>query len=169
MKTITSQYRPGRVRATLGFAAFLVASGANAEINVDAAKTVAAPDGVEIRYETAGAGDPALIFIHGWSCDRSYWRAQMAHFAKSHRVVALDLGGHGESGFGREAWTIDSFGGDVAAVIDELGLERAVLIGHSMGGDVALAAARRLPGRIDGLVWVDTYRELGEPRSAAEV
>lgn len=53
----------------------------------------------------------------------------------------------------------------MAAVVEALALERAVLIGHSLGGDVILEAARRLPGRVEGLVWVDTYRDLGEPGS----
>jgi pimeloyl-ACP methyl ester carboxylesterase len=81
----------------------------------------------------------------------------------------LDLAGHGESGLGRKAWTIAAFGGDAAAVVEELGLERVILIGHSMGGDVVVEAARRLRGRVAGLVWVDTYRQLGDPRPEAAI
>jgi hypothetical protein len=92
---------------------------------------VKTPDGVEIRYEVAGSGEPALVFVHGWSCDRSYWRAQVDHFAASHRTVALDLGGHGESSLGREDWTMASFAGDVRAVVEALDLRGVVLVGHS--------------------------------------
>ena len=117
-------------------------------------------DGIPIAYEVHGNGTPALVFIHGWSCDRNYWDAQVGPFSRKYQVVTLDLAGHGESGSGRKEWTMASFGEDAAAVVEKLGLERMVLIGHSMGGDVILEAARRLPGRIEGLVWVDTYRTL---------
>jgi pimeloyl-ACP methyl ester carboxylesterase len=62
-----------------------------------------------------------------------------------------------------------AFGGDVAAVVGELGLERVILVGHSMGGDVIAEAARRLPGRIAGMIWVDVYQSLGTPRAAEQL
>ena len=119
------------------------------------------PDGIQIAYEAEGTGRPAIVFVHGWSCDRSYWRHQVGAFP-GNRVVAIDLAGHGESGFGRNSWTMPAFGADVAAVVDALGLDDAVLVGHSMGGDVILEAAVLLEGRVRGLVWVDTYSSLGE-------
>lgn len=122
--------------------------------------TVKAPDGVDLRYEVAGRGEPALVFVHGWSCDRSYWRAQMDHFAAKHRVVAVDLGGHGESGLGRKDWTMAAFAGDVRAVVEALGLQKVVLVGHSMGGPVIVEAARLLPARVAGLVPVDFFNEV---------
>lgn len=127
------------------------------------------PDGIDIRFETDGAGSPALVFVHGWSCDRTYWKAQMPAFADQHRVVAVDLAGHGESGTGRPSWTMPALGGDVASVVEELGLERIVLVGHSMGGDVIVEAERLLPGRVAGLVWVDAYRTLEDPGSSEEL
>jgi pimeloyl-ACP methyl ester carboxylesterase len=130
---------------------------------------VAAPDGVPIAYEVLGEGEPALVLVHGWSCDRSYWRGQLEPLSRLFRVVAVDLAGHGESGLGREAWTIDAFGADVAAVVEKLGLRRVILVGHSMGGDVIAEAARLLPGRVAGLIWVDTYRQLRTPRTAEQV
>lgn len=133
------------------------------------AGVVISSDGVPIAYEVHGTGTPALIFIHGWSCDRSYWEGQLEPFSREFRVVAVDLAGHGESGLGREEWTIESFGGDIAAVVEELELERVVLIGHSMGGDVIVEAARRLTGRVEGLVWVDTYNQLGTTRTPEQV
>ena len=132
-------------------------------------EVVAAPDSVPIRYTVHGTGSPTLVFVHGWMCDKSYWEKQLLPFSQRFEVVAVDLAGHGESGLGRQAWTIASFGDDVAAVVKELGLEHVVLIGHSMGGDVKVEAARRLPGRVDGLVWIDTYSQLGKPRTAEQI
>src|SRR5687768_8178230 len=112
-------------------------------------KTVSSFDGVPISYEVYGSGkSPTLVFVHGWSCDRSYWDAQRIPLSKQYQIVTLDLAGHGQSGMGREAWTIASYGEDVAAVVKELDLEDAILIGHSMGGDVIVEAARHLPKRL---------------------
>ncbi len=133
------------------------------------ADVIMSTDGIHIAYEAYGEGTPALVFVHGWSCDRSYWEVQLQSFSRQFKVVAVDLAGHGESGLGRTAWTIAAFGGDVAAVVEKLGLERIILIGHSMGGDVILEAARRLPGRVAGLVWIDTYKQLRTPRTPEQV
>lgn len=119
-------------------------------------------DGVPIHYEVYGTGRPALLFVHGWTCDRSYWGRQIGRFARQYQVVAVDLAGHGESGLDRQAWTIPAFGEDVAAVVDKLGLEQVVLIGHSMGGPVIIEAARQMPDRVVGLVGADTYRNVGQ-------
>ncbi len=126
-------------------------------------------DGVPVHYEVHGSGAPALVFVHGWSCDRSIWRHQMSHFAADHQVVAVDLAGHGASGVGRTSWTMPAFGEDVVAVAEQLGLEDMVLIGHSMGGDVLVEAALRLTDRVRGLVWADTYTTLDDPMTADEI
>jgi pimeloyl-ACP methyl ester carboxylesterase len=126
-------------------------------------------DGIPLAFEVHGAGPPTLVFVHGWSCDRSYWRGQLRPLAARYQTVALDLAGHGESGVGRRAWTMPAFGEDVVAVAERLRLGELVLIGHSMGGDVIVEAARRLPGRAAGLVWVDTYSTLGAPPTRDEI
>jgi pimeloyl-ACP methyl ester carboxylesterase len=134
------------------------------------ADTATSPDGIPITYEVRGAGEPTLVFVHGWSCDRSYWKPQLEAFAKKHKVIAIDLAGHGESGAGtRKEWTMAAFGGDVAAVLDKLDVKGAVLIGHSMGADVVTEAALRAPGRVTGLVWLDQYNQLGTPRDSQQV
>jgi pimeloyl-ACP methyl ester carboxylesterase len=123
--------------------------------------TAVSPDGISIAYDVEGVGSPALVFVHGWSCDRTYWAPQMRAFARGHTVVAIDLAGHGESGDGRGSWTMEAFGGDVTAVLDRLGIDDIVLIGHSMGGDVIVETAMARGDRLRGLVWVDTYNALG--------
>jgi pimeloyl-ACP methyl ester carboxylesterase len=125
-------------------------------------QTVLSADSIPIVYTVQGKGEPALVFVHCWSCDKSYWTNQVPAFDKKHTVVTLDLAGHGESGTGRKDWTIQSFAGDVAAVVTALDLKRVILIGHSMGGPVALEAARRMPGRVIGIIGVDTFQDFEE-------
>jgi pimeloyl-ACP methyl ester carboxylesterase len=127
------------------------------------------PDGIPLAFEVRGAGTPTLMFVHGWSCDRSYWSGQVRPLAARYQTVAVDLAGHGESGVGRRAWTMAAFGEDVVAVVEQLGLGEVVLIGHSMGGDVIVEAALRLGDRVAGLIWVDTYSALGAPDTDDEV
>ncbi len=117
-------------------------------------------DAVPIAYSTEGAGAGAVLFIHAWSCDRSYWEAQVDDLARDYRVVTVDLAGHGDSGSGRTAWTVEAFGRDVEAVVRDLDLSSVILVGHSMGGPVALEAARRLPGRVVGVIGVDTLHDV---------
>lgn len=126
-------------------------------------------DGVAIAYEVRGNGEPALVFIHGWCCDRSYWESQLSHFADKHKVVAIDLAGHGESGLDRREWTIGAFGKDVAAVALRLELEKAILVGHSMGGYVILEASRLIPDRVIGLVGVDTLNDFEQKISKQQM
>lgn len=113
-------------------------------------------DGTPISYEVYGEGEPTLVFVHGWSCDARYWRMQTPHFSKKHRVIVMDLAGHGHSGMERKRYTMSAFGEDVKAVTHASGGKRVILIGHSMGGQVIAEAARLLPDRVIGLIGVDT-------------
>jgi pimeloyl-ACP methyl ester carboxylesterase len=126
-------------------------------------------DGQPIHYHVEGRGEPPLVFVHGWACDRHLWDEQVAAFAPRHRVVALDLAGHGESGRGRTEWTVPAFGEDVAAVVEALDLRGAVLIAHSLGGPVVLEAATRISERVAALVPIDTLLDVGETHTAEEV
>lgn len=122
-------------------------------------------DGIPLSYEVRGKGEPALIFIHGWCCDRSYWNEQLPHFAQKYKVVSVDLAGHGESELDRKEWTMGRFGEDIVAVVRKLGLDKVVLVGHSMGGPVILEATRRLPDCVIGLVVVDALNDFEEKYS----
>lgn len=128
---------------------------------VRATGTVAADDGVPIAYESWGSGDAAVVFVHCWACNRDFWRHQVEPVAAAgYRVVALDLPGHGGSGAAREEWSLAGLAADVEAVVEELGLERVVLVGHSMGGPVSLETAQRLPGTVVGIACVDTLHDV---------
>lgn len=120
-------------------------------------------DGTPVSYEVYGTGEPTLVFVHGWSCDARYWREQVPFFSRTNRVVVLDLAGHGHSGMGRTNYTMGAFGEDVRAVVEATGSRRVILIGHSMGGSVIAEAARLLPGRVAGLIGVDTLENVEYP------
>jgi pimeloyl-ACP methyl ester carboxylesterase len=130
---------------------------------------VLSKDGTSISYEIHGAGEPTLVFVHGWSCDARYWRAQVPHFSKKHRVVVLDLAGHGHSGSTRSKYTMKAFGEDVQAVTEATGSFSVILIGHSMGGSVIAEAARLMPNRVIGIVGVDTLENIEYPMTREEL
>jgi pimeloyl-ACP methyl ester carboxylesterase len=168
-----------RLIATLVFVAAMLAAqpAAFGEAKPAAAKSapanpaskVPSADGVPIAYEVHGQGSVALVLVHGWSCDRSYWQEQIQDLSPQYQLVLVDLAGHGDSGLGRKNYTMEAFGDDVAAVVEKLDLKNVVLVGHSMGGDVIVEAARKLKGRVTGMVMVDTYKTLGQPSDDAQV
>jgi pimeloyl-ACP methyl ester carboxylesterase len=131
--------------------------------------TAPSADGVTIRYEVHGTGTPAIVLVHGWTNSRGIWGEHPKTLSSTHRVVTLELAGHGESGADRANWTMDAFGLDVVAVVDELGLDNIVLVGFSMGGGVVLEAAERLGDRVLGIVFVDTFKDPDHRLSDAEV
>lgn len=135
----------------------------------DPPQLVASKDGTPISYETYGFGEPTLVLVHGWSCDARYWRAQVPYFAKSNRVVVLDLAGHGHSGGSRSQYTMKAFGEDVQAVVEATGSRSVILIGHSMGGSVIAEAARLMPNTVLGLIGVDTLENIEYPLSREEL
>jgi len=118
------------------------------------------PDGVNIRFDVRGEGEPTIVFVHGWSNNRSIWDAQVAHFSQKQKVVTIDLPGFGESDNNRKDWTIVSFGEDVKCVADKLCLDRVVLVGLSMGGPVVIEAAKLLSDRVAGIVLVDALLDV---------
>jgi len=123
-------------------------------------RTVRSLDGVPVEYVVGGTGNPVLVFVHGWTCDRGYWSEQLSHFSEDFRVLAVDLAGHGASGSGRDDYSMASFGADVAAAAD--GDFPVILIGHSMGASVMLEAAKLMGERIVGMVAVDSLQDVSD-------
>jgi len=128
-----------------------------------APQIVMSSDLVHIEYHVYGHGDPAVILIHGWSANERYWDAQVAALRDHYTVVTLDLAGHGASGRNRSEWTMARYGQDVAAVAHELSNARLILVGHAMGGPVALEAVPLIGPRVIGVIGVDTFRRVGLP------
>ena len=130
---------------------------------------VPATDGVPIHYAVQGKGDVALVFVHCWGCNRHTWDNQVAEFSKKYQVVTIDLPGHGESGQDRKSWSVESYGDDVKTVVTKLKLKRLVLVGSSMGGPIALEAAKRMPDRMVAIVPVDTLQNVEMKLSPEQV
>jgi 3-oxoadipate enol-lactonase len=110
---------------------------------------------MELSREDSGSGSPVVVFIHGFPLDRRMWRSQIdAMAAAGGRAIAIDLAGFGESPL--RAGDVDGHADDVARTLDSLGVERAIVVGLSMGGYIALALARRHPKKLAGLLLADT-------------
>ncbi len=138
----------------------LVVLGSAVPGNTAPASKVASADGVNIVYTAAGKGKTAVLFIHGGFADRGFWRNQMKPFSKSYRVIAVDLAGHGDSGKNRKEWSLKGFGEDVKAVMEKEKLSRVILVGNSMGGPVAVEAARLMPDKVLGIIAADTFQNM---------
>ena len=121
------------------------------------------PDSVHIDYRVWGKGDPAVVLIHCWACDSAYWNAQIDALKSKYTVVAVNLAGHGASEKNRSDWSMGNYGEDVATVVRQLQNRQVVLVGHSMGGVVALEAARRIGDRVIGIIAVDALKSIGLP------
>jgi len=125
-----------------------------------------------VHFVRAGQGAPALVFVHGFSCELADWSFQVDALQDAHEVVACDLRGHGRTPGRPAECSIENFAGDVAALVSFLDLQKAILIGHSMGCKVVLEAARILSAsehaaRLAGLVLVDGNRNAprGDPEA----
>ncbi|AKK26094.1 alpha/beta fold hydrolase [Mycobacterium sp. EPa45] len=122
-----------------------------------------------MRIIRAGAGRPPLVFVHGFACDGTDWRAQLDSLAPRTTVIVCDLPGHGPSPVIPAECTIEAFGAGLANVLAELALPPAILVGHSMGCRVVLEANRVRPDLVSGLVLVDGSRiAAGDPAAARQ-
>lgn len=108
---------------------------------------------LHIAYDDVGNGDPAIVLLHGLFANRTYYAAQVQHVSRRHRVLNIDLRGHGDSDVPEKGYSLDVLADDVTRVCEEAGVSRAVLCGHSM--PVALKAALRQPDLAAGLVLLD--------------
>jgi pimeloyl-ACP methyl ester carboxylesterase len=121
-----------------------------------------------LNYVRHGRGAPPLLFVHGFGCDHSDWQFQLEELKASHEVVACDLRGHGATPGRAHECSIEHYGGDVAALLNNLELSNSILVGHSMGCRVVLEAARLAPERGCGIVLIDGSRLASGDADAAE-
>lgn len=111
-------------------------------------------DGANVHYTEYGAGENALLFVHGWSCDETFWAGQTALGAKLH-VITLDLPGHGQSDKPQIPYTMDLYARAIDAVLRDAKVKAAVLVGHSNGTPVIRQFYRKFPEKTWALVIVD--------------
>lgn len=132
---------------------FLIATSALAAEGVALTDT-----GDQIPYMTYGNGGPALVLIHGWTGNRTFWEPHIPGLSKNNQVVTLDLASFGESLYKRNDWSMRAFALDVDAVLNDLDIDEAILVGFSMGGTVALELASRDQQNVKGVVLVDMHK-----------
>ncbi|MFL5342857.1 MAG: alpha/beta fold hydrolase [Gemmataceae bacterium] len=109
----------------------------------------------KVHYKSLGEGDTAVVFVHGWCCDHTVWRAQAAALNGKTRTLYVDLPGYGKSDKPAGDYTMDLFARGVDAVLTDAGVKHAVLVGHSMGTPVIRQVYRLYPGQVKALVFVD--------------
>jgi len=112
-------------------------------------------DTMRVHYQNYGEGKDAVIFIHGWSCNLNFWKANLPAFVNQSRVIAIDLPGHGESDKPQVTYSMDLFARAIDAVLQDAKVERATLVGHSMGAPVIRQFYRKYPDKTRALVIVD--------------
>lgn len=126
----------------------------------------AAVNGIQIAYTDEGAGVP-LLFVHGFPLNRGTWSKQVDAFKASRRVIAPDLRGLGDSEATDGPVSMSHFAEDLYALLQHLGTGPVILVGHSMGGYVALAFAKAFAQTLQGLVLVGTKAGADTPEAAA--
>ena len=120
----------------------------------DGVSRFATLDGHKIHYISYGFGDRALVFIHGWTCDATFWQAQAPVYEKT-RSLLIDLPGHGQSDKPEIGYTMDLFARAVDAAMTDAGVKTATLVGHSMGTPVAVRFLEMYPDKVVGIVIAD--------------
>ena len=148
----------------------IAAAGNQARAAANDASRFARFNGVRVHYESYGAGGEALVFIHGWACDLTFWRGQQALYDHpERRALLIDLPGHGSSDKPHRSYPIEFFARAVEAVMRDAQVERAVLIGHSLGGPIAYAFLREFPEKASALALVDAFvsRHMAGPADRA--
>jgi pimeloyl-ACP methyl ester carboxylesterase len=113
-----------------------------------------ASDGADIAFTQTGSGRPALLFVHGWQADHSVWRGTIAALGPDVRAVAVDLRGSSESRSARGPYRLERFAADLRELVEHLGLGPVVIVGHSMGGTVALRFAVDAPHATAAIVLI---------------
>src|SRR5262249_28464578 len=127
-------------------------------------------DAMRVHYQNYGEGKEAVVFIHGWSCNLTFWKANIPAFTEQSRVIAIDLPGHGESDKPQVSYTMDLFARAIGAVLQDAKVERATLIGHSMGTPVIRQFYRKYPGKTRALVIVDgNLRPFSNPEQMKQI
>ncbi|MBB6502996.1 alpha/beta fold hydrolase [Pedobacter cryoconitis] len=120
--------------------------------------------GINIAYDDLGSGEP-IVFIHGHPFNRSMWKYQTVHFAQNYRLILPDLRGYGETDLGGSKVMLDEMALDIAYLLDELNIEKAIFCGLSMGGQILLDFYRLFPERVKAIIIADSDARGENPES----
>jgi pimeloyl-ACP methyl ester carboxylesterase len=123
-------------------------------------------NGVDLAYAEAGSGDPPILLVHGMRCDHSHMQPVFDHLAQAHRVVSVDLRGHGRSAKPDGPYTNEAMAADLVGLCEHLGLDRPIGIGHSFGGSLLLWLTVERPDLLRALVVLDSGVRSNEERLA---
>ena len=110
---------------------------------------------VRVHYQNYGKGKEAIVFVHGWTCNLTFWKTNIPAFAGQTRVIAIDLPGHGQSDKPQITYSMEMFAQAINAVLEDTKVERVTLVGHSMGTPVIRQFYRQYPAKTRALVIVD--------------
>ncbi|AND15926.1 non-ribosomal peptide synthetase [Rathayibacter tritici] len=125
-------------------------------------RAVASADGEVIPFDVVGSAPTTVVLVHGLGCRSTFWGETIAALRDEHTVVTLDLAGHGPAAgsASRKRWSVDAFADDVIAVLDRIGAERVVLVGHSLGGPVSQRVAERDHARVVAVIGVEAFHDM---------
>jgi 3-oxoadipate enol-lactonase len=126
---------------------------------------VAAANGIDLSYTDSGGEGPVVVFSHGFLMDHTMFDQQVSALAPEYRVITWDQRGHGDTR-ATGAFTYWDSAADVLALLDRLGVERAVLAGMSQGGFLSMRAALTAPDRVRALVLIDSQAGQEDPAAA---
>lgn len=124
-------------------------------------KYVLSSDESKIHYLETGENNVAILFVHGWLGNVNWWANQLDFFKDKHKVVQIDLGGHGKSDKSRKNWTSKQYVDDIKAVVNQLSSTEIFLVGHSMSGAFVLEASLDLP-KVKAIILIDTLKDLNQ-------
>ena len=142
----------------IGLIALLIVSATAVPASDDAKMAVARStqlDGAKVHYTEYGAGENALLFVHGWACDETFWSRQAPALGAKFHVITIDLPGHGQSDKPQIAYTMDLYVRAIDAVLRDAKVKAATLVGHSNGTPVIRQFYRKFPEKTRALVMVD--------------
>jgi len=137
-------------------ASFLLSGCASWQKGAATGRSHFAPFGTnKIHYVVHGSGRRTVVFIHGWACNQGFWREQVPALATHARLILVDLPGHGRSDKPNTDYTMDYFGQAVLAVMRDARVDKATLVGHSMGAPIICRIYAQAPEKVAALIPVD--------------
>ncbi len=112
--------------------------------------------GVNIYYEVEDGPEPAMVFVHGWTANMNFWKEQRSYFRGKNKMIFVDNRGHGQSEkpLEKELYSLDHFVSDLDAVVSDVGLDKFILVGHSLGSMISMKYTHNFPEKVIALILI---------------